>query len=164
MDQTTSLNSPPSAGTEGVDAPANSKPGKWVSLNHYSSLYGFSRSSINKAIKNGSLKFRRDGNLGWRQIWDDSPIIPSANPLESVAFIKTTEAAIVTGISLRTIQWFIKNGRMQAVLQNKRYYTTIAEVRKIIEWQANRHRHGARKKHARQAVIELVRQKLLRLK
>lgn len=168
MDQTTSANSPESARTERAADPANAKPEKWLRVADFCALYGFNVDTIYKAINEDRIKWKMAGASGskyqGRLVLDDPTIFEGKTPIEAVAFIKTEEAAEIIGISSRAIQYYITRGQVKAFKAGtetaRRYYLPISSVRKIISLRAN-YGKGKRKKRTRQAIIDLVRHKLL---
>ena len=168
MDQTTSVNSLENARTEEAAAPANARLEKWLSIADFCALYGFNRQTIYKAIKEDRIKWKMatpgGSKFKGRLVLDDPSVFEGKTPIEAVAFVKIEEVAEIIGISSRAITYYITRGDVKAVKvgpnQGQRYYLPISSIRKIISMRAN-FRKGKRRKRTRQAIVELVRHKLL---
>lgn len=153
--KTTLLNLPVAEKPLEGDDPA--KPGRWISVRQYQILYGYDARTIRSACYDGRLKYQRRGNR--LLVWDSAEVFPGGEPVENVPFIKMSEVAAILNCTVRYVRYCVTRRQLKAVRAGGRMYTTISELRKMIERHANS-RKGKRKTHMRDAVINLVKQRL----
>jgi excisionase family DNA binding protein len=57
------------------------------------------------------------------------------------AFINTSTAAEITGVSMRTIQLWIENGAVRAIVIGRKYRIALESLREHLESQINKRDH-----------------------
>jgi excisionase family DNA binding protein len=61
-------------------------------------------------------------------------------PLRAEKFVNTSQAAQITGVSIRTIQLWIESGAVRAVIIGRKYKVVLDSLRAHLEIQANKRR------------------------
>jgi hypothetical protein len=161
----------PSSHASGSTAEAEGRASqRWLSVTDYCALYGFSRRRVWRAIKDGTLKAHFHSQRRGYLILDEADVLDGRSPIEGVAFVKVSEVAKLVGVVPRTVLSYIQRGMVRSVREGpgttSRHYLSISQVRRIIELRAHRKgkfynaQYRSRKSRQREAVMELVRQKL----